>query len=274
MGALEAYHNNTGSQHQDRFKTLSREGFRLISLSCYGDPDEPLYAAVWEQTSGPAWNAIHGVSPNEFQAKFNANAKEGFNPVIITATGDGNDARFAAVFEQNNKGTLTRYGLRETRDWGESDDVLFDHWNGSAKASGSVLIWLSAYGGTDRGDRRYAAIWQEQKPGTSFEVTLGATKKEYQQAFDFWTNKKTDSLGRVHEPHTPIIVVVNTDGPLYSAVWHEKNPWGQWHGFHGMSSAGYQNKFDDMKASGFYPVRVQGGGGEDDDIRFAALFAK
>lgn len=274
MGAIEAYHNNTGAQHQDRFNTLSSLGFRMISLSCYGDEDEPLYAAIWEKKSGPAWVAVHGISPTAYQAKFNELHKQGFNPTIISATGDGSDARFAGVFEKNGKSTQTRYGLREVRDWGESDEVLFDHWNLRAKKNNLSLVWLSSYGGEDRGDRRYAAIWQDVTPDTSYESALGLTAAEYQKAFDFWTHKNTDSGGVVHDPMTPIVVSVNTDGPRYSGVWQGKNPWGAWASFHGLTSTGYQHKFNDMKAGGFHPVRVQGGGGTGDDIRFSAIFVK
>jgi len=275
MGAIQAYHNNTGSQHQDRFNTLSKEGFRLISLSCYGDDDNPLYAAVWEKKDGPEWRGVHGATPAQYQAKFNELSKQGFNPTIITATGDGDDARFAGVFEKNGKGTSTRFGLREVRNWGESDTVLFDYWNGSARANDMSLISITSYGGVDRGDRRYAAIWQDKGQNDNwYEVTLAEGSDEYQQAFNFWTSEATNSQGQVHSPYTPTSVTVNTDGPRYGAVWTDGNPWGSWMAFHNMSSGGYQNKFNDMGAAGYHPVRVAGGGGEGGSIRFSAIFAK
>jgi hypothetical protein len=274
MGAIEAYHNNTGSQHQARFDTLLKEGFRLISLSCYGDEDSPRYAAVWEKKAGPAWRGVHGLSAAQYQSTFNDLKGKGFLPVIITATGSGAGARFAGVFTKNNPPTLTRFGLRQTRDWGEPDDLLFDYWNGIAQKNDMTLVWLSSYGGTDLGERRYAAIWQKLTPKGFFDVSMGESVQTYQQAFDFWTHQNVDSNGVAHSPRTPLAVAVNTDGPLYSAVWLDGNPWGKWTAVHGLTSQGYQHKFDDLRASGYHPVRVQGGGGEGGDIRFAAIFAK
>jgi hypothetical protein len=271
MSTIEAYHNNTGNEHQDRYTTLAKEGFRPISLSCYGDPDEPLYAAVWEKRSGPAFKGRHGLSPNEYQSTFDTLAKQGFHPVIITATGDGGSGtRFAGVFEQNNIPTRTRFNMKEiVTGWGEPVENGFPFWDGRSKFEKFTLTWLSSYGGEDRDDRRYAAIWQELNPQVFYDAPLACDKNEYQSVF----NNESKGLLPMGVAH-PAIVTVNTAAPLYSSAWWSTNPWGHWYAFHNMSSSGYQNKFNDMKAAGFHPVRVQGGGGTGDDIRFAAIFAK
>ena len=38
---FEAYHGVTGAQHQANFDRLASQGFRMISLSVYGDPADP-----------------------------------------------------------------------------------------------------------------------------------------------------------------------------------------------------------------------------------------
>ena len=58
---FEAYQSVSGNQHQLNLNRLSNNGYRMISLSVYGDPSDPRYAAVWVQRSGPAWVAVHGL---------------------------------------------------------------------------------------------------------------------------------------------------------------------------------------------------------------------
>jgi len=57
-----AYHNQTAVYHQQQIESLSRQGYRLISLSIYGGPAQPLYAAVWVKRGGNAWYTFHDVN--------------------------------------------------------------------------------------------------------------------------------------------------------------------------------------------------------------------
>src|SRR6185312_7456028 len=59
--AMVAYHGVTGAVHQQKFNELGAGGFRMISLSVYGNRADPRYAAVWIKRSGPAWAALHGL---------------------------------------------------------------------------------------------------------------------------------------------------------------------------------------------------------------------
>ncbi|MGH8071558.1 MAG: hypothetical protein ACRERE_41265 [Candidatus Entotheonellia bacterium] len=181
--------------------------------------------------------------------------------------GEGLDARFAGVFEKNGKTTSTKFDLKAERDWGEPDDVLLSHWNGWAHQNHYKLRWLSVYGGEDEDDRRYAAIWEKVEPIDSYFAYFGeSTGTEFQQEFNL----------RTQQDEVPALITVHTTAPLYSAIWYGSGhtPWGSWIAAHGLTSSNYQQKFDELKAQGFHPVRVQGGGGEGDDIRFAAIFAK
>ena len=42
---FEAYHGVTAATHQTNFNRLSSQGYRMISLSVYGDPGDARYAA-------------------------------------------------------------------------------------------------------------------------------------------------------------------------------------------------------------------------------------
>src|SRR3982751_3001352 len=97
--AVTAYHGVSGATHQQRFDSLSQQGYRMISLSVYGARSNPLYAAVWVQRGGPAWAAVHGLDAAGYQAKFDELTGAGYVAVRVSATGSRTDPVFAAVFE-------------------------------------------------------------------------------------------------------------------------------------------------------------------------------
>jgi len=101
---FQAYHGVDAAQHQAKFNTLSAQGYRMISLSVYGDAGLPLYAAVWVQRGGPAWVAVHGIDAAAYQSFFNKWTSQGYVPVLVSATGPIANAVFAAVFEQGIAG--------------------------------------------------------------------------------------------------------------------------------------------------------------------------
>src|SRR6185437_7927843 len=100
------------------------QGYRLTSLSVYGDPGNPLYAAVWVQRSGPAWSAIHGVSAADYQA--------------FSATGSRASAIFAAVFEQ---GVATPWEAHH-----DMTPADFQNANTAAANAGRYLRSMAIYG--------------------------------------------------------------------------------------------------------------------------------
>ncbi|MBA3489429.1 MAG: hypothetical protein H0T78_07775, partial [Longispora sp.] len=44
---FSAYHGVNGATHQQKFNGLSGQGYRIESLSVYGDRNNPQYAAIW-----------------------------------------------------------------------------------------------------------------------------------------------------------------------------------------------------------------------------------
>jgi Bacterial tandem repeat domain 1 len=99
ISVFDAYHGVSAADHQARFNDLLSKGYRIISLSVYGDPANASYAAVWVQRAGAAWQAFHGKSASDYQAFFDTWTAKGYYPVIITATGDGSNAIFAGSLE-------------------------------------------------------------------------------------------------------------------------------------------------------------------------------
>jgi hypothetical protein len=134
---FQAYHGVTGNQHQQNFNSLSAQGFRMISLSVYGDPSDARYAAVWVQRQGTAWVAVHGVDSAGYQSFFNNWTAKGFVPVIVSATGGSSNAIFAAVFEQGISGAwMARHGMTSGPD---THVGTFQNLNKTARNSKMIL---------------------------------------------------------------------------------------------------------------------------------------
>jgi CubicO group peptidase (beta-lactamase class C family) len=260
---FQAYHGVTGAQHQAHFDSLSAQGFRMISLSVYGDPSDARYAAVWVQRSGPGWVAVHGVDGAGYQSFFNNWTAKGFAPVLVSATGPVDKAVFAAVFEQGVAGAwMARHGMTLGP---EGNAGTFAALNKTAHQRRMVLRSMAIYGTGN--DRRYAAVWQANPDYVKWHVHQSDTAESYQTAF----NAETQLPGYQLAGYRPAYVTLSTDH-TYCSVFKD-DVVGPWVARHGMTSAEYQAEFDKQKAAGFYPINVQGGG-IGNDTRYAAIFAK
>jgi CubicO group peptidase (beta-lactamase class C family) len=261
--AVEAYHGVTGNQHQSNFDRLSRQGYRLISLSVYGDPRDPRYAAVWVQRSGSAWVAVHGVNSAGYQSFFNTWTGKGFAPVIVSATGPVANAVFAAVFEQGiTGGWLARHNMVAGA---EKTAGTFQNQNATARDQKMILRSVAIYG--TAADRRYAAIWQANVGYVKWHVHPSDPGANYQGTF----NAETQLPGYQLSSQRPAYAVLSDD-QVYCSAFRDDYI-GPWVARHGLTAAAYQAEFNAQAAKGFYPICVQGGG-TGNQTRYAAIFAQ
>jgi CubicO group peptidase (beta-lactamase class C family) len=259
---FEAYHGVTGAQHQAKFNSLSAQGYRMISLSVYGDPNNARYAAVWVQRPGPAWVAVHGVDSAGYQAFFDKWTAKGFALVLVSATGTIANAIFAAVFEQGISGSwFARHGMTSGP---EANSGTFQNLNKVAHDQKMILRSMAIYGTAS--DRRYAAVWHSNPVFVKWHVYPGDTSANYQVNF----NAETQLPGYRLAGYRPAYVTLSDD-LTYCSVFKD-DVVGQWVARHGMTSAEYQQEFDNQNAHGFYPICVQGGG-SGSNTRYAAIFA-
>jgi hypothetical protein len=177
---FQAYHGVTAGQHQAYFNTFAARGYRMISLSVYGDPGDPLYAAVWVQRSGLAWVAVHGVDSNGYQSFFNTWTAKGYVPVLVSATGMLSHAIFAAVFEQGIVGPwFARHGMPS----GPSTNAgTFQNENAVALASKMILRSVAIYGSVT--DPRYAGVWHQNPNYVKWHAHPSDGGASYQVVFN------------------------------------------------------------------------------------------
>ncbi|MCU1266726.1 MAG: penicillin-binding protein [Acidobacteria bacterium] len=260
---FQAYHGVTGAQHQTNFNNLSSQGFRIISLSVYGDPGDARYAAVWVKRQGAPWVAVHGVDSAGYQAFFNNWTAKGYALVLVSATGTSSDAIFAAVFEQGIPGTwFARHGMTSGP---ETHAGTFQNLNKTARSQKMILRSVAIYGTVS--DQRYAAVWHSNPAFVKWHVHPSDTGSAYQTVF----NAETQLPGYRLAAYRPAYVALSGDHH-YCSVFKD-DVVGDWVARHGLTSADYQTEFDHQNSAGFYPICVQGGG-SGSNTRYAAIFAK
>jgi len=221
---FEAYQSVSGNQHQLNLNRLSNNGYRMISLSVYGDPSDPRYAAVWVQRSGPAWVAVHGVDSTGYQPFFDTWTKKGYVPVLVTATGQVTNAVFAAVFEQGIAGSwFARHNITSGPD---TEMDTFQYQNATAHAQNMILRSVTIYGTST--DRRYAAIWHANPNFVKWHISPLDTAADYQATF----NAETQLPGYGLAGYRPAYVTLSSDH-IYCSEFTD-NVIGPWSARYGM----------------------------------------
>ena len=256
MPQFEAYHGKDSEHHQKRFDALAPFGWRMISLSAHGNPSNPRYSAVWVKEPGPDYVAVHDLPISKYQKWFDDQTKNGYAPVLVTATGAGANTVVAAVFTKGvKKGWLAKHGLAS----GSVDDQsTIEFWCRQARRNGLVLRSGSIYGSSSQ--RLYIAVWHPET-----EAHWNWRTAETASSYQTWFNAFREV------PLRPGFVTLS-EHQLYFSAFRDDSI-GEWHARHNMTSAGYQGEFEDFTQKGFYPICVQGGG-EGSKTRYTAIFAK
>lgn len=260
---FQAYHGVNAAQHQANFNTFSSQGYRMISLSVYGDPSSALYAAVWVQRTGPAFVAVHGIDAAAYQTYFNTWTAKGYVPVLVSATGPIANAVFAAVFEQGIQGPWqARHGVPAGL---PNQGGSFNNLNASFAAQSLYIRSFAIYG--DSNNRYYIAVWHSNPGYVKWHVHPADPAASYQTTF----NAETQLPGYGLHGYRPAYVALSAD-QTYCSVFKD-DVVGPWVARHDMTSAEYQTEFNQQTAAGNYPICVQGGGTAANPV-YASIFAK
>jgi CubicO group peptidase (beta-lactamase class C family) len=258
MAITTAWHGRTFDEHVKLRDSAAKDGYRFLSLSIHGTSAAPHYTAVMIKRPVVVAQRDWPLLTNEqFQKVFGEQAKLGFGPVMVAATGTAADPRFAVVSQMQSPIALTRFGLRSGAD---TDLESIQGVNKKARADNLILQSIALYG--DAGSPRYAAVWLPNTSKTIWNADgVNETGEQYQARF----NAQTAGWCR------PAQVVTNDAGHFCSLFVH--NDIGPWVARHGISADTYQNEFNAWGAKGYFPLSVHGGG-SGAATRYTALFAK
>lgn len=258
MANITAWHGKTFDEHVKLRDDAAKAGYRFLSLSIHGATSSPRYSAVMiKRAQIVAQRDWPSLSAAQFQATFDDQAKKGYGPVIIAATGSASNPLFAAVFQPMSPIPLTRHGLTSGSD---SDLATIQGMNKKAHADGLIPRWLAVYGAAN--DPRFAAVWVPNTDKVIWNADgLVETADAYQNRF----NAQTSGWCR------PSLVTVSPD-TRYLSLFVD-NEVGPWVARHAMTADQYQKEFDTWTPKGYFPICVQGGG-SGSSTRYAALFVK
>jgi CubicO group peptidase (beta-lactamase class C family) len=171
--AWHARHGLTSAQYQATFDDLVKQGYRLTRVSGGTVDGQDRYAAIWTQTTGPAWVARHGLTSAQYQAEFDKRVAEGYRLVDISGYTVGSSPRFAALFvKTTGPAWQARHGLTSAE-----YQTAFNQLT----QQGYRLVRVSGY--TVDGQDRYAAIFVQQS-GPGWVARHGMTSAQYQEEFD------------------------------------------------------------------------------------------
>jgi Bacterial tandem repeat domain 1 len=147
--AFQARHGMTSDQYQGVFDPLTSQGYRLSWVSGYAIGGEPLYAAIFEMSSGPAWFALHGLNSHAYQAAVDDALSKGFRVQHVCGYSLDDESYFAAIWQKwEGRGWQARHNLTSLQYQAAFDDFA---------RQGMTLVDVSGYGVGD--EALYAALW-------------------------------------------------------------------------------------------------------------------
>ncbi|KAK5658692.1 hypothetical protein OQA88_2092 [Cercophora sp. LCS_1] len=249
----QARHRLTSSQYQSTFDSLVASGYRLTYVSGYTINDDPRYAAIWEQTSGAAWVARHGLTGAQYQTEFDKWTSQGYRPRLVNGYTVGGSARYAAIWDKSPApgAWVARHGLTSAQYQAE-----FDKWTGQ----GYRPVHVSGY--SDGGQARYAAIW-EKTSGPAWAARHGLTSAQYQST----ANTLVGQGYRIAK-----VSGYTVNGVDFYAAIFDKAPTKGWVARHGLTSAQYQAEFDKWVGQGYKLTVVSGYTLSGSQDRYAAVW--
>jgi hypothetical protein len=98
--AWQARHGLTAETYQATFNVLVSQGYRLTNVCGYSEGTGSRFNAVWQLKDGPAWQARHGLTNDQYQATFDDLVSQGFRLVCVSGYAENGQARYAAIWEQ------------------------------------------------------------------------------------------------------------------------------------------------------------------------------
>jgi len=82
--AWQARNGMSAADYQKAFDDFFKQGYRLTWVSAHEVGGVTKYEAIWEQKSGPAWTAKHGMTAAEYQQTFDTFFKQGYRLVHVS----------------------------------------------------------------------------------------------------------------------------------------------------------------------------------------------
>ncbi|CAH0046842.1 unnamed protein product [Clonostachys solani] len=249
----EVYHSVNGAQHTARASQLTQQGYRIISLSAYGEPENAQFAAVWVRRDGPAFEMAQGLDAKSFENWWTAWQAKGYVATHVSATGPAERATFAGVMEQISGAPF----------WALTCDLTNPYAFQNATVGHSMIVKSFRMYGTPQ-NRGYCVLGHENV-GNVFN-TVYYTTPSYN--IDFGEVYQAELSKRFWRPSHLFV----SEDHIITPVFTDTNI-GSWSSFASLSASALDAEILAQKTNGLHPIHVQGAG-SGVDTRFTAIFAK
>ncbi|KAF9953708.1 hypothetical protein BGZ72_005223 [Mortierella alpina] len=250
--AWRAHTGLTAAAFQTQFNNYVNQGYRLTHIDGYGLNNVAYYAAIYEQTSGPAWIAKFGLTSAGYQEQFNTLVKDGYRLKKINGYTVNGSERFAAIFDKSaGAAWVAKHNL---------DAAQYQAAFNTYVAQGYRLKQVSGY--AIGNSVRYAALF-DKSSGPKFAARHGLTSAQYQTEF-------TKLKGEGYRPVAIDAYTVNGQN-LFAGIW-ELSTGPEWAARHGLTPSQFQAEFDRLVKLGFRLISVSGYG--SGSALYAGLWSK
>lgn len=234
----QARHGLSAADYQQTFTELATQGYRLVDVDVHRAHGQPRFSGIWRLESGPAWQARHGLTSEQYQQTFDEMTATGYRPLSVSGYDDGGQPRYAAVWSQaGGPSWRANHGVSAER---------YQHLIDTLPAEGFQPVRLNV--ATVAGQELFSVIWHKQD-GPGWLARHGLTASEYQQLF-------TDLVGQGWRLRDVTGYGANGDD-RYACLW-ERSPGPSWEARHGLTPFLHQQEFSTLTAAGRQLVRISG----------------
>ena len=170
--AWAARHGLNAAQYQQAFDTFTKQGYRLVHVSGYNNGGTANYAAIFEKSGGPAWQAKHGMTAAQYQQAFNNFSKQGYRLKDISGYNVGGTDYYAAIWEKTGgPWWWARHGVPDA--WYQN---VFDNFY----YQGYHPVLITAF--TSGGAGKLNSIWDNTNFSASDLELISSKMKSYMDA--------------------------------------------------------------------------------------------
>ncbi len=234
--AQAARHGMTHAQFQQVFNELVQQGYRLRRISGYEVGGHDMYAAVWEKSGGPAWQAYYAMNRDQYQQKFTELVQQGYRLVYVDGYGVGGQDLYAGIWEKSaGPDWVAKHGLSRDQ-YQQAFTELSQQGFRLQHVSGYAVDVVNG-----PSKEMYAAIWLKTG-GPEAHARHAMTRDQFLQTMAQMTGNG------LHLVELSVYSVGPT--PLFAAIW-ERKAGPEWRWMSGYSAGDYQNAFNELSSKGF-----------------------
>jgi hypothetical protein len=138
------WHSSHGMSLADFNQTRGTygKGWRMAHVNAHEK-----FAAVWEKGDGSVQQILVSLSASDFGQQATQLANQGMRPLRVTASAEGNQPRFTAIFEKNNGSVWQAQHLMNSAQFDQANASMLSQGYKLTDASGVMLGKKASFSG-------------------------------------------------------------------------------------------------------------------------------